>query len=368
MKKEILVFGLSTNRGGIETYLLKIWRYIDHSRYHFSFIDMTGERNRPCFYDELSADGCDFYKITPRNESVIKNRMDIQDLFKRNRFDILHFNVNTLSYIYPIEIALRYKCKVIVHSRSSNAQLKLFTLLMHKKNRIKLSKMNVRRIAVSHAAGKWLFNNQAFDVYHNGVEAERFRFNRDDRLSIRKELKCDNNFVIGHVGAMLPVKNHSFMIDVFQKVINKEPTSVMCFVGDGPLRAELESKVKKLKLEKSIIFLGKRTDLPKLYSGMDALWLPSEFEGYPNVIAEAFCSGLPCLVSSNVPSDVLIGDCYYILSLKEKPERWADQLLLMNTIRDLDREHAFERMINRGASVEDEILRIQNLYENVLSE
>ena len=367
MRKEVLVFGLSTNRGGIETYLLKIWQHIDHARYHFSFIDMTGEGNKPCFYDELSADGCDFYKITPRKESIIENRRDIRNLFKRHRFDILHFNVNTLSYIYPIKVALKYNCKVIVHSRNSNTQLYSLAGILHKLNRIRISKMDIHRIAVSQAAGEWLFGTQKFDVYHNGVDVERFRYDSNNRLIIRREQECENSFVIGHVGVMLPVKNHSFMIDVFKRVIEKDPTAMLWFIGDGPLRTELENKVKNQKLDRSILFLGKRNDLPLLYSGMDVLWLPSEYEGYPNVVAEAFCAGLPCLVSSKVPQDVLVGDYSIILPL-EKVEIWANSLLEMKKIKDLDRENAHERMRMKGASVEDEILRIQNLYEETLLE
>ncbi len=365
---EVLLFGLSENRGGIETYLEKIWRNIDHSQFHFSFIDMTGEGHRPCFYEELSRDGCDFYKVTPRNQSVIKNRIDIQNLFKNQKFDILHFNVNTLSYIYPVKVALKYNCKVIIHSRNSNTQLHSLASLLHGLNSKAITKLNVKRIAVSQAAGEWLFGNQEFEVYHNGVDVNRFRYDNTNRLKIRRELRCENSFVIGHVGVMLPVKNHLFMIDVFKRVIEKDPTAMLWFIGDGPLRTDLENTVKLQKLDRNILFLGKRSDLPLLYSGMDVLWLPSEYEGYPNVVAEAFCAGLPCLVSSNVPQDVLIGDYSIVLPLEESVEIWADRLLEMKDLKDLDRENAHERMRMKGASVDDEILRIQNLYERILLE
>ena len=71
---EVLLFGLSMNRGGIETYLYKIWTNIDKKNFHFNFIDMTGEGNEPCFYKELSETGCRFYKITPRNVSISQNK------------------------------------------------------------------------------------------------------------------------------------------------------------------------------------------------------------------------------------------------------------------------------------------------------
>ena len=146
---EILVFGLSQNRGGIETYLMKIWQNIDHSQYHFSFIDMTGEGNKPCFYNELLNDGCDFYKVTPRSVSINKNRHDLNILFKEHEFDILHFNVNTLSYIYPVEVSLKTGCRALVHSRNAGAASNGHaTKVLHSFNKIRLSHMNIHRIAV----------------------------------------------------------------------------------------------------------------------------------------------------------------------------------------------------------------------------
>ena len=55
---EILQFGLGGNLGGIEIYIKALWDHIDHERFHFSFINMTGADNLPCFYDE-------FKKINP---------------------------------------------------------------------------------------------------------------------------------------------------------------------------------------------------------------------------------------------------------------------------------------------------------------
>ena len=76
---EVLQFGLSANRGGIETYLYKIATHIDRNRFHLNYIDMTGEGSLPCFYDELCDIGASFYKITPRRVSVKKNKYELKD-------------------------------------------------------------------------------------------------------------------------------------------------------------------------------------------------------------------------------------------------------------------------------------------------
>ena len=116
---KIIQLGLSNNLGGIEIYIKTMWDQIDRERFHFSFIDMTGENDRPCFYDELKKGGCDFYKITPRRVSPSRNREEMFELFEKHKFDVLHFNANTLSYMLPIEAAVKNGCKAIVHAHSS---------------------------------------------------------------------------------------------------------------------------------------------------------------------------------------------------------------------------------------------------------
>ena len=206
---EVVLFGLSSNRGGIETYLYKIWNHIDHSQFHFNFIDMTGNDMLPCFYNELNKDGCSFYKITPRNISFKKNKEEIRKLFKDNHFDIFHFNVNTLSYLYPVEEALRNGCRVVVHSRNAgSAASGKLTRVLHEINKVRLSYMNVCRIAVSSMAGEWLFGKSKFKVFMNGVATEEFKYLEENRKKIREELRCSDKTVIANAGAFLPAKNH----------------------------------------------------------------------------------------------------------------------------------------------------------------
>ena len=58
---------------------------------------------------------------------------------------------------------------------------------------------------------------------------------------------------------------------------------------------------------------------------MDALVLPSLFEGLPMVGVEAQCAGLPMVCSDRVPDEVAIGHCEF-LPLEATPDRWATRV------------------------------------------
>ena len=364
---EVLYFGLSANRGGIETYLYKIWRHIDHQTFHFNFIDMTGEESLPCYYDELMYDGCTFFKITPRNVSSKKNKEDIRRLFRNNNFDIFHFNVNTLSYLFPVEEALRKGCKVVVHSRSAGATAnKKLTQCLHNINKIRLGHMDVCRIAVSSMAGEWMFGKSEFMVYMNGVATEEFKFLEENRKKIRKELGCSNKVVIANVGAFLPVKNHLFMVEVFEKFLDTQPEAVLWFIGDGPERPAIQQLVIKKGLIDKVQFLGIRKDMQKLYAGMDLFWFPSLYEGFGNVLLEAECEGVPCLISDCIPKDALIADNTFSFSLDAKYEDWVEKMIQALAAQKKDRSVCYKEIEEKGASVDTEIKKLEKLYRSLV--
>ena len=363
---EILQFGLSENLGGIETYLKKIYDSIDKSNFHFSFIDMTGENGHPALEDEFKKRGCTFYKICPRRVSVIQNWKELERLFTEHHFDVLHFNINTLSYFAPILIALKHGCKVVVHSHNTSNVGSKITKLLHILNRLFLSMLRVERIACSTPAGKWLFGKKAFIFSPNGVDTDIFRFSFEKRNNIRKTLNCEDKLVIGQVAAFIPVKNQAFTIEIFEQIKMIVPNAVMWFIGQGETMEQIKTLVHEKHLDDSVLFLGRRTDMPDLYCGMDAHILPSLYEGFPNVAMEAQAMGLPCLFSDCITKEIKMFESLDFMSLSETPEAWADKLLKMINTANIDRVNACKRIEEKGMSVKQEILRIEKLYAGII--
>lgn len=369
---EILEFGLSNNQGGIESYLLKICKYMDKEKFHFNFIDITGEGNRPCFYDELSKMGCSFYKITPRSKSPLKNRRELELLFKKNKFDILHFNINTASYILPIAIAIKNNCKVIVHSRNAGAADSLVTKFLHIVNKHRLNTMPIKRIAVSDLAGKWLFGKRSkYQVFNNGVDVSNYMFRPYERNKLRDDVlgkENNNKIIVGNVGAFLPAKNHLFIIDVYEKILLNIPNVVLWLVGVGPLEKKMKEYVKQKELSNSVFFLGKRSDMGSIYSAFDVFLFPSLFEGFPNALLEAECSGLTCFKSSLITSEVDVCDNVVTLDLEDGPEKWATSIcdFLKNKPMENDRKINAKKLNDSEFSLKAEIKRIEELYNSVL--
>jgi glycosyltransferase involved in cell wall biosynthesis len=84
----------------------------------------------------------------------------------------------------------------------------------------------------------------------------------------------------------------------------------MVFVGEGPLREELELETESLGVSNSVMFLGHLSydEMPSVYRGADVLLLPSRAEGLPRTVLEAMASGV-VPVTSDLPQlrDVVKG-------------------------------------------------------------
>ena len=117
------------------------------------------------------------------------------------------------------------------------------------------------------------------------------------------------------------------MIDIFKKVNEKNRNTLLLLVGDGNLREAIERKVEYLGLSNRVIFAGIRSDVADVLQAMDIFVFPSLYEGLSIALVEAQASGLPCVISDNIPKQVQITDLIHPVSLERSPEYWSKKIL-----------------------------------------
>lgn len=173
-----------------------------------------------------------------------------------------------------------------------------------------------------------MFDIKDVSVIRNGIDLDRFRNVAISKEEKRKELGIPSDaYVIGQVGRFTYQKNPEFTVSVFSEVLKKHENSFLLLVGRGKQESELHKLVCDLKIEDKVKILVSRDDIPELLKAMDVFILPSRFEGFGIVLVEAQASGLPCVVSESVPSQVYLSKQMNRLSLDLPLEKWADVLL-----------------------------------------
>ncbi len=146
---------------------------------------------------------------------------------------------------------------------------------------------------------------------YNGVEADVFR--PGDSAAARQQLGLDAaQKILLYVGNLLPIKNPLLLVDAFAELNRRQPQHFrLVLLGDGLLREEILQRADALGL-RDRIFLGGRktpTEVARFMQAADVLCVPSDNEGVPNVIYEAFSCGLRVVATrvGGIP-EILTGD------------------------------------------------------------
>lgn len=101
------------------------------------------------------------------------------------------------------------------------------------------------------------------------------------------------DFII--IASFSKVKNHAFLINTFEKYLLINPNSKLLCVGDGRLLNKCKKIVKNKKMDKNVIFIGKKDNVFPLLNSSRAFVLASTREGNPISILEAMSMGLPII-------------------------------------------------------------------------
>ena len=201
----------------------------------------------------------------------------------------------------------------------------------------------------------------------NAMDFTEFKNNsQSDRNSVRKELGiAPNQKVIGHVGRFSESKNQSFILDLLRELLQKDPDYTAVFAGDGEWRKRAERKAKDTGLERNVIFLGVREDIPRLMQAFDVFVFPSLFEGFGIVLLEAQAAGVPAVVSSAVPrlADLDLGLVSFLDVKNDPHERWCEQIQGAAVLQRPAKEAIEARLKRLGYDITENVKYWYRLYE-----
>ncbi|MGU5542163.1 glycosyltransferase family 4 protein, partial [Aeromonas hydrophila] len=299
--------------GGIESFILQLCNNMDLDRYELYLVTLINERlgQVHLFNSSVNIISLDFKQGDIRSfRGFSKTLNELVNVIDAVKPDVIHsHHEHYVSFFIQLASKLS-KQKIVnvrtVHSGGSfyakQETLSDYIKLLIEKVTLKLFDVNL--VAVSQAIYK---NNIKYfgsiaksnELIYNGVDINYFDKNKYSYVS-RQFFGFDKDAIVYvYVARLNPGKNHEYLIDIWQQVINGLPQSVLVFAGDGPLRPALESKIKQAKLESHIYVLGSIDNVPELLAISDIGVFPSQFEGMSISLLEKFAMKLP-VVASNI--------------------------------------------------------------------
>lgn len=354
--------------GGTETMLMNLYREV-YKDIQFDFISYY---EKDAYYDNEIKQLCGkVIKIdSPSKVGHIKVLMNLYKIIKKGEYEVVH--AHTLFNCGGVMLAAKLAgTKIrISHSHTNldipnNIIKRIYFSLM----RMLIKIFSTNFIACSDSAGKYLFgesiiNNSKYTILPNYVDYNKF-LNCEDYKSIREKLCIkDKDLVVGHIGRFVDSKNHIFLIDIINNMVKKNDKVKAILVGDGPLKKDIEKKVKALGIDKNIYFLGLREDINKILSNCDLFIFPSIYEGLGLVILEAQGSGLPCLVSEAIQQEANLGlGLLKKINLEEGAQIWAEEALNLIEKKNNNKEIIKKAFEDNGYKLEDIIDTLLKVYK-----
>ncbi len=296
-----------------------------------------------------------------RVKHLIRYILRLWELIKKNKYKAIH--VHGSSTMMGIELIIAKILGVpvrIAHSR--NTYTKHPAIDRFFRPIFNLSYTNA--LACGKEAEAFLFKNKGFDVFYNGKDFEKFRYNEVERTAIRMQYGLTGKIVLGFVGTLHEQKNPLFLIEVFSNVLKNNSNTVLMVIGSGKLEEEMKMKTSELGCGSSVIFIGKSNEVNRLIQGCDLMLLPSLYEGLPNVVLEWQIAGIPSLVSDQVTKECRKTELVSFLPIDKGPDIWSNTICQYgeNTNASEQSNIACDLMAKAGFEINKSCDRIRNLY------
>jgi glycosyltransferase involved in cell wall biosynthesis len=211
-----------------------------------------------------------------------------------------------------------------------------------------------------------------YHLIRSAIPLDVFSHNEKNREKTRKMLGIPlDAIVMGNVGRLSHQKNPLDWIRVAKGVSEAVPECHFVLVGDGPLRDEVQSKAKSLKISDRLILTGLRRDVPEMLSAMDLFLITSLWEGLPRVIPQAFAMKLP--VVANIADGTIEAIEHGVTGYLCKPGDIQQMTeFCVNLLKDPEQR---QKMGERGQSfvlkefdLRTMITQIEELYQELLQE
>lgn len=347
-------------QGGLENYIMNLYRNIDRSAVQFDFLEHYSKKSY--FDDEIESLGGRIFRIPfMETKDVWAYLRFLKGLFADNpQIKVVHGHMATTALIY-LGVAKSAGINTrIIHAHESSYLKSVRGYV--RRFLIKQAWRNASILAAcSEKAGHYYYGHRDYVVFNNAIDVKRFAFDLEKRNCFRREHKIPNDsLVIGHIGRFSAEKNQIFLVDVLERLLSRNPNSYLVMIGEGNTQELVKATVHSKGLAENVRFLSPIAHPENAYCGMDVFVLPSIYEGLPLTGVEAQCCGLPCVFSVNVTREVVMTDSVVFMDLGKSPDEWALALLqAAGTKRD---QESWKCIVEAGYDAKSNAMQMEKFY------
>jgi len=310
VREKILMLRSSTGVFGAERVILELAKGLTNSKFQ-PIIGVLENKSTSWADLATAAEKSDFQvkAFKCRKPFDLRTALQIRKFIKEHQIATIHAHGYKANF-YALMAVLFSKtsCVATCHPWTEtdySVKARLYTFL----DKLWLKRMD-DIVAVSGQVQQQLLTHKiTAEVIPNGIDIGRFNGHHKagdlrDSFGFSK-----SDIVIGTIGRLVPEKGYTFLLNCAKNICKKYSNAKFIFIGDGPLRDQLQQQVEELGLQSNVIFFGIRDDIPAIISVMNIFVLSSISEGFPMVLLEAMAAGKAIVATSvgEIPGIIVDG-------------------------------------------------------------
>lgn len=245
----------------------------------------------------------------------------ILELAEKHRFDLIHAHTALPDGFAAVLLARDLHVPAVCTLHGSDVNVYPYwsrlirsatTWALHRSDRLIAVSEDLKTATIT------LAGNRDVAVVHNGASGAKFCSGKKSTARSTLCLPQDKKIVC-FVGYLRSEKALNYLIDGFSEL--QEHDSLLCVVGDGPLRSDLLAQAASLDIGGRCIFAGQRPheEVPLWLAAADCVVLCSLSEGLPTILPEAMLSGTPVIATpvGGIPEIIRNGETGLTIPIKD---------------------------------------------------
>jgi glycosyltransferase involved in cell wall biosynthesis len=277
-----------------------------------------------------------------RNSDMFTRSQIIADIIEKEKINIVHTNTSVV-----LEGAVAAKLKGIPHvwhvHEFLNGHTDLVPVIPLSIVYKIMSYLSDKIIAVSNYTKSQFEPLEDFDKYvvlYNGIEENNSKI--INNIFKNKHDLDDNELNVVTIGLLTEAKGYDNLLETANIIRNKGYGIKFYWIGEAlkdSLR-KFDSKIKKLRLKNSVIYIGFKSNIPEIIRNSDLLISFSLNEALPTVILEAMAAEKAVIATDcGGTSECLInGETGYLVPVNN-PDAMSNKIIEL--VNDIQKRKAF---------------------------
>lgn len=283
--------------GGLQQVVVNLCRSLNRDVFDISVLCL---RDLGCFVEDVRAMGIPVYNLPPHGcRTDYLSCAKVGKILREHKIEIIHTH-NTQPFIDGTIGALMAGVKTIIHTDHARhfPDKRRYMIAERMASYFAYKVVGVSEHTTDNLIKYERIPAAKLTTIHNGIDGSRFNI-RINKAVKKKALGISSRGgpIIGLGVRLSEQKGITYLLKALVEVKKTFPNISLVIAGDGPVEQDLKREALTLNLQKNVLFLGPRQDIPEILKLLDLYVLPSLWEGMPLVLLEAMAAGCPVLAT-----------------------------------------------------------------------